>query len=79
MLRDDLMRTVLNRSESMFDVDEEEYRQRAERMDEEIERSSSWLRRWKPYYYYRHLVKVCDALPSSMTFGQDFDVLAQKV
>ena len=79
MLRDDLMRTVLMSSlASMADDHEEEYRQRAERINEEIERSSSWLRRWKPYYYYRHLVKCCDALPSSMTFGQDFDVLAQK-
>ena len=73
------MRTVRNRNELMTDADVEKYRQRAERMDKEIERSSSWLRRWKPYYYYRYLVKCCDALPSSMTFGQDFDVLVQKV
>ena len=79
ILRDDLMRTVRNRNELMTDADVEKYRQRAERMDKEIERSSSWLRRWKPYYYYRYLVKCCDALPSSLTFGQDFDVLVQKV
>ncbi len=79
ILRDDLMRTVRNRSESTTNVEEEGYCQRAERMDEEIERSRGWLRQWKPYYYYRHLVKCCGALPSSMTFGQDFDVLAQKV
>ncbi len=51
---------------------------RADRIDVEIAQSDSALRRWRPYYYYRYLMKRLDALPPALTVGQDFDVLLEK-
>lgn len=51
----------------------------AARIDAEIAQSYSRLRGWRPYYHYRYLMKRLDTLPASMTIGQDFDVVVEKV
>ena len=57
----------------------DEHARRADRIDAEIASRDSSLRRWRGYYYYRHLMKRFDALPGTITIGQDFDVVIEKI
>ena len=57
----------------------DEHARRADRIDAEIASRDSSLRRWHGYYYYRHLMKRFDALPGTITIGQDFDVVIEKI
>lgn len=64
------------RTAPAVDID---YKIRGARIDAEIAQSYRRLRGWRPYYYYRYLMKCLDTLPASMTIGQDFDVVVEKV
>ena len=57
----------------------DEHARQADRLDAEISSRDSSLRRWRGYYYYRHLMKRFDALPAAVTIGQDFDVVIEKI
>ena len=57
----------------------DEHTRQADRIDAEIASRDSFLRRWRGYYYYRHLMKRFDVLPAAVTIGQDFDVLIEKI
>ena len=52
--------------------------EQAARIDAEIAACRRRIRAWRPYHYYRRLVKRLDALPGSLALGRDFDVLAEK-
>ena len=66
-----------NKGSRLASVDD--HQRRADRIDAAIIRSDSYLRRWRGYYYYRHLMKRFDALPAAVTIGQDFDVVIEKI
>lgn len=52
--------------------------EQAARIDAEIAARHRRLRAWRPYYYYRRLMKRLDALPGGLAVGQDFDLLLEK-
>ncbi len=57
----------------------DEHARQADRIDAEISSLDSSFRRWRGYYYYRHLMKRFDVLPAAVTIGQDFDVVIEKI
>ena len=55
------------------------HRSLADRMETEIERYDRRLKRWRPYYYYRHARQRLGTLPAEIAVGQDFDLLVEKM
>ena len=59
-------------------VDDERFRQRADRIDAEIARHHSWVRDWVPYYYLRRFLKLLDTLPDASGLSYDFEFRLRK-